>query len=51
MLAYTLDVLSAGLTQSAIKPSAERFFIFFCGSDFALVERKNRTTDTLRSTI
>jgi len=51
MLAYTLDVLSAGLTQSAIKPSAERYYIFFCGSVFALVERKNRTTDTLRSTI
>jgi len=51
MLAYTLDVLSAGLTQSAIKPSAERYVIFFCGSDFALLERKNRSTDTLRSTI
>ena len=51
MLAYTLDVLSAGLTQSAIKPSAERYYNFFCGSVYALAERKNRTTDTLRSTI
>ena len=51
MLAYTLDVLSAGLTPSAIKPSAERYYNFFCGSVITLAERKNRTTDTLRSTI
>ena len=51
MLAYTLNILSVGITQSAIKPSAERYFTFFCGSAFALYERKNRTTDTMRSAI
>jgi hypothetical protein len=29
------------LTQSAIKPSAERYFTFFCISVFALDKRKN----------
>jgi hypothetical protein len=29
------------LTQLAIKPSAEWYFVFFCVSAFALYERKN----------
>jgi hypothetical protein len=32
-----------GLTQSAIQPSAERYFIFFGVSFFSLAERKNET--------
>jgi len=43
--------LFTGLTQSAIQPSAERYCIFFCISVFALVERKNRDTDTMESTM
>jgi len=35
----------AGLTQSAIQPSAERYFIFFCVLVFALYECKNQHTD------
>jgi hypothetical protein len=38
-------VKKIGLTQSAIQPSAERYFLFFCVSVFALAERKNRHID------
>src|SRR5690242_5809598 len=37
--------------QSAIQPSAERYFIFFYVAVFALYERKNRNTDKKGSTI
>jgi len=32
-----------------VLPSAERYVSFFCSSVFALYERKNRTTATMRS--
>src|SRR5215213_959893 len=40
---YTLIEYITGLTQSAIQPSAERYFIFFSVSVFALCERKTET--------
>jgi hypothetical protein len=43
--------LFTGLTQSAIQPSAERYFIFFCVLVFALYERKNQNTDKTGSTM
>jgi hypothetical protein len=38
-------------TPLVLQPSAERCFIFFCVSVFALVERKNRNTDKMGGTM
>jgi hypothetical protein len=42
---------TTGLTQPAIQPSAERYFILFCVSFFVLEEHKNRYTDKTGSTM
>ena len=47
----TFDRSMTRLTRSAIEPSAERYFFFFCGLVFALYERKNQATDKIVSTM
>jgi hypothetical protein len=42
-----LAIVIVGFYTASDQPAAEQYFIFFCISVFALVEGKNRNTDTL----